>query len=191
MLAGRDGSVVGLASGTHGLGQGSTMRRCWSHRRGGETPPSPVTPTCPTGYAAKGASPALPLLDDAHGLAGDAAPWICALGGVTRPITLPSRPAGASSTRRNADIARNCPSVRRMAAKSARLRRCSSSKMGKHRLVVAPGIRTHFATTIRNDHLLQATSAPIRHQSNPAPGVGGAGGNQCEPTAECYRASGA
>ncbi len=23
---------------------------------------------------------------------------------------------------------------------------------------VAPGIRTHFATTIRNDHLLQATS---------------------------------
>ena len=67
MLAGRDGSVVGLASGTHGLGQGSTTRRCWSHRRGGETPPSPVTPTCPTGYAAKGASPALPLLDDAHG----------------------------------------------------------------------------------------------------------------------------
>ena len=67
MLAGRDGSVVGLASGTHGLGQGSTMRRCWSHRRGGETPPSPVTPTYPTGYAAKGASPALPLLDDAHG----------------------------------------------------------------------------------------------------------------------------
>ena len=65
----------------------------------------------------------------------------------------------ASSTRRNADIARNCPSVRRMAAKSARLRRCSSSKMGKHRLVVAPGIRTHFATTIRNDHLLQATSS--------------------------------
>ena len=64
----------------------------------------------------------------------------------------------ASSTRRNADIARNCPSVRRMAAKSARLRRCSSSKMGKHCLVVAPGIRTHFATTICNDHLLQATS---------------------------------
>ena len=64
----------------------------------------------------------------------------------------------ASSTRHNADITRNCPSVRRMAAKSARLRCCSSSKMGQHRLVVAPGIRTHFATTICNDHLLQATS---------------------------------
>ncbi len=63
-----------------------------------------------------------------------------------------------SSTRRNAEIARNCPSVRRMAAKSARLRRCSSSTMGKHRLVVAPGIRTHFPTTSCNDHLLQATS---------------------------------
>ena len=64
----------------------------------------------------------------------------------------------ASSTRRNADIARSCPSVHRMAAKTARLRRCSSWKMGKNRLVVAPGIRPHFATTICNDHLLQATS---------------------------------
>ena len=73
----------------------------------------------------------------------------------------------ASSTRRNADIARNCPSVRRMAAKSARLRRCSSSKMGKHRLLVAPGIRTHFATTIRNDHLLQATSRSCRSVGSP------------------------
>jgi hypothetical protein len=31
--------------------------------------------------------------------------------------------------------------------------------MGNHRLVVSPGTRTHFATTICNDHLLQATSA--------------------------------
>ncbi len=43
-------------------------------------------------------------------------------------------------------------------AKSARLRRCPSWKMGKHRLVGAPGIRTHFATTIGSVHLLQATS---------------------------------
>jgi len=50
----------------------------------------------------------------------------------------------ASSTRRNADIARNCPSVHRMAAKSARLRRCSSWKMGNHRLVIAPGTRTQL-----------------------------------------------
>ena len=51
-----------------------------------------------------------------------------------------------------------CPSVHRMAANWARLRRCSSSIMGKHCLVGPPGIRAHFATTIGNDHLLQATS---------------------------------
>ena len=37
------------------------------HRRGVATLPSPVNPTCPKGYTAKGASAALPLLDDARG----------------------------------------------------------------------------------------------------------------------------
>ncbi len=71
----------------------------------------------------------------------------------------------ASSTRRNADIARNRPSVRRpikrTVAQSARLPRCPSSKMGKHRLVGAPGIQANFVTTICNVHLLQATSSSM------------------------------
>ena len=57
---------MGLANGTYGLGQGSTTRRCWRHRGGGETRPSPVTPTCPKGYATKG-----------HGLAASLALGLC------------------------------------------------------------------------------------------------------------------
>ncbi len=55
---------------------------------------SAATPTSPEGYAAKGASAALPRLDDAQWHRLRRAPCICTLGGVTRPITLSPRPAG-------------------------------------------------------------------------------------------------
>jgi hypothetical protein len=64
-LAGRGESVVGLGGRTCGRGQGGTTRRCWRHRGGVTTKPFGRN-TSPEGYAAKGASAALPLLDDAQ-----------------------------------------------------------------------------------------------------------------------------
>jgi len=38
---------------------------------------SATTPMRPTGYGGVGASPALPLLPDTHGIGFVASPWIC------------------------------------------------------------------------------------------------------------------
>ncbi len=47
------------------------------YRRRRVTPYSATIPMRPTGYSGMGASPALPLLPDAHGIAFVAPPWIC------------------------------------------------------------------------------------------------------------------
>ena len=46
------------------------------HRRGMLTPYEPVAPLRPPGYGGTGPSPALALLDVAHGYACGAPPWI-------------------------------------------------------------------------------------------------------------------
>ncbi len=47
------------------------------HRRRRVTPYSAATPMRPAGYGGLGASPALPLLADTHGIGFVAPPWIC------------------------------------------------------------------------------------------------------------------
>ncbi len=48
-----------------------------AYRRRRVTPYSATTPLRPTGYGGVGASPALSLLPDTHGIAFVAPPWIC------------------------------------------------------------------------------------------------------------------
>ena len=55
----------------------------------------PATPMRPAGYGGVGASAALALLPDAHGIALVALPCICPTAFVTRPSRVSQRPAGS------------------------------------------------------------------------------------------------